>query len=53
MRTILALGLGAAAYSMRDRKNRKRVMNMIQPVTDMIPRRTVKQFRKRIERTFS
>ncbi|OLO38785.1 hypothetical protein BTR23_11010 [Alkalihalophilus pseudofirmus] len=36
MRSVmLALGLGAAAFSMRDRRNRKRFMKWIQPITNI------------------
>ncbi len=58
MRTLLAIGIGAAAYSLSDRKKRKRFMNMIQPLSENIeqwmPRRaTIKRISKQISKTFA
>lgn len=56
---LIALGLGAAAYSMRDRKRRKQVARFLEPMTnmemaDMMPsNRTIKKMRKSIMKTFS
>ena len=58
--TLIAAGVGAAAISMMgDKKTRRRMMNMMDPIaktdfSDMMPNRsTLKQMRKRISRTFS
>lgn len=57
--TLLALGIGAAAFSMTDRKRRKRMARIIEPIKNMemaqmMPsKRTVKKLQKRMMRTFS
>jgi hypothetical protein len=57
--TMIALGLGAAAFSLTDRKRRKQVARFIEPMTnmemaEMMPtKRTMKKLRKRVMRTFS
>ncbi len=59
-RTLLAIGIGAAAVSMMDPKRRKRMMRMMQPMTnnfemaDMMPsKQTIKKLQKQMMRTFS
>jgi cytochrome c peroxidase len=58
--TLLALGLGAAAITMMDPKRRKRMMQMMEPMTnniemaEMMPsKRTIKKFQKRMMKTLS
>lgn len=58
--TLLALGLGAAALTMMDPKRRKKMMRMMEPMTnniemaDMMPsKRTIQKFQKRMMRNFS
>ncbi|QOY36289.1 hypothetical protein AWH56_000895 [Anaerobacillus isosaccharinicus] len=58
--TLLALGLGAAAITMMDPKRRKKMMRMMEPMTnniemaDMMPsKRTIQKFQKRMMRNFS
>ncbi|WP_096201397.1 hypothetical protein [Bacillus sp. FJAT-45350] len=59
MRSLFVASLGAAAYSMRDRRTRKRFMKMIQPITngnveELMPKRsTVRKMRKRLTKTFA
>ncbi|RXI99952.1 hypothetical protein DS745_13860 [Anaerobacillus alkaliphilus] len=59
-RTLLAIGLGAAAVSMMDPKRRKQMMRMMEPMTnnfemaEMMPsKQTIKKLQKRMMRTFS
>lgn len=57
--TLLALGIGAAAFSLTDRKRRKQVARFIEPMkniemAEMMPtKRTMKKLRKRVMRTLS
>lgn len=57
--TWLALGLGAAAFSMTDKKRRKQMARFVEPMTNMefsqmMPtKRTMKKLRKQVMRTFS
>lgn len=58
--TLLALGLGAAAITMMDPKRRRKMMRMMEPMTnniemaDMMPsKRTIQKFQKRMMRNFS
>ncbi|OIJ07684.1 hypothetical protein BKP35_18570 [Anaerobacillus arseniciselenatis] len=57
--TLLALGLGAAAFSLTDRKRRKKVARFIEPMAnvemaEMMPtKRTMKKLSKRVRRTLS
>lgn len=46
MTSLIAVGIGAAAYTMmRDRKNRKRVMNMFEPLRNMDLRKMMPKMR--------
>ncbi|MGO4887382.1 DUF3918 domain-containing protein [Anaerobacillus sp. MEB173] len=55
--SLLTMGIGAAAYSLRDRRNRKRFMQTMQPimnnVEEMIPKRRIRKMRKRLVRAIS
>ncbi|WP_209122858.1 DUF3918 domain-containing protein [Alkalihalobacillus sp. BA299] len=60
MRSLfLAFGLGAAAYSMRDRRNRKRLMQWVRPITkidfqDIVPNKNdLQKMRKRMMKNFA
>ncbi|MEB1808075.1 MAG: DUF3918 domain-containing protein [Bacillaceae bacterium] len=56
---LLAIGLGAAAYSMRDRRNRKRMMQWVQPITkldiqNIVPdQNDLQKMRKRMMKNFA
>lgn len=58
--TLIAIGLGAAAVTMMDPKRRKRMMRMMEPMTnniefaEMMPsKQTIQKLQKRMMRTFS
>lgn len=55
--TLIAAGVGAAAVSMMgDKRTRRRMMNMMEPImkSDMMPKRsTLRQLRRSITRTLS
>lgn len=56
---MLAIGLGAAAYSMRNKKTRKNVSRFVEPMlnmemAEMMPsKKTIRRMRKQLKRTFS
>lgn len=57
--SIVALGTSAMMIAMRDRKNRRKMQNMLKPmmnfqIASMLPsRKTMKRFQKRMKRTFA
>ncbi|HHY20359.1 MAG TPA: hypothetical protein GX525_00435 [Bacilli bacterium] len=57
--SIVALGTSAMMIAMRDRKNRRKMQNMLKPmmnfqISSMLPsRKTMKRFQKRMKRTFA
>ncbi|WP_216829089.1 DUF3918 domain-containing protein [Alkalihalobacterium elongatum] len=56
---LMAIGISAAAYSMRDRRNRRRMMQWIRPITNidiqnLVPDKSdLQKMRKRMMKNFA
>ncbi|MDY7221791.1 DUF3918 domain-containing protein [Halalkalibacterium halodurans] len=51
--SLVALGVGAAAYSMSDRRTKRRIQRYIQPITQMNMGSGWRSIRRQISRTWS
>lgn len=51
--SLVALGVGAAAYSMSDRRTKRRIQRYIQPITQMNMGSGWRAIRRQISRTWS